>query len=171
MYTGTQQVAHTDLRLGTIRHVNCEKVIPVSMKSTRCKTCVDFRACLRVKSNRLCLKAANRTNADSHVPYHALSRDEMQSRMKSLHDELRRIKKQRYWLKEKLEALTEKEGIVVNESMNEDLRKIIEEEGKEKNEHNFFQRVFWQQQAEAASKKDHRGMKWHPAMIKWCLYL
>lgn len=34
-----------------------------------------------------------------------------------------------------------------------------------------FQQVFWQQQKEAASKADKRGICWHPLFIKWCLYL
>ncbi len=33
-----------------------------------------------------------------------------------------------------------------------------------------FQELFWQQQKEAACR-DKRGMRWHPAMIKWCLFL
>ena len=33
-----------------------------------------------------------------------------------------------------------------------------------------FQRIFWQQQ-KAAAMVDKRGMRWHPAMIKWCLFL
>ena len=36
---------------------------------------------------------------------------------------------------------------------------------------NSFQRVFWEQQLDAASLKDTRGMRWHPLMIRWCLYL
>ena len=34
-----------------------------------------------------------------------------------------------------------------------------------------FQQVFWQQQKDAASKTDKRGIRWHPLFIKWCLYL
>ena len=34
-----------------------------------------------------------------------------------------------------------------------------------------FQHVFWKQQKDCASRKDKRGMCWHPLMIKWCLYL
>ena len=30
---------------------------------------------------------------------------------------------------------------------------------------------FWEQQLNAASCKDARGMRWHPLMIRWCLYL
>ena len=33
-----------------------------------------------------------------------------------------------------------------------------------------FQRIFWMQQVEAAKKKK-RGVRWHPLMIRWCLYL
>ena len=34
-----------------------------------------------------------------------------------------------------------------------------------------FKRIFWEQQVEAASKKDSRSMRWHPLMIRWCLHL
>ena len=35
----------------------------------------------------------------------------------------------------------------------------------------LFQRLFWQQQAEAAGKSDPQAMRWHPFMIRWCIYL
>ena len=34
-----------------------------------------------------------------------------------------------------------------------------------------FERMFWEQHARAASSKSTKGNRWHPAMIKWCLYL
>ena len=34
-----------------------------------------------------------------------------------------------------------------------------------------FKEIFWQQQLKAASLKDARSMRWHPAIIRWCLYL
>ena len=34
-----------------------------------------------------------------------------------------------------------------------------------------FQKLFWQQQSKAASRSSAKGMRWHPLMIKWCLYL
>ena len=37
-----------------------------------------------------------------------------------------------------------------------------------------FARMFWQQQLEGVSRKStnsKRGMRWHPLMVKWCLYL
>ena len=44
------------------------------------------------------------------------------------------------------------------------------EVSKDYPEHSF-PRLFWQQQMQAASVKDTRAIKWHPLMIKWCLYL
>ena len=32
-------------------------------------------------------------------------------------------------------------------------------------------KFFWEQQLKAASLRDSRLMRWHPAMIRWCLYL
>ena len=29
--------------------------------------------------------------------------------------------------------------------------------------------LLWQQQKEQAKKKDSRGMRWHPLIIRWCL--
>ena len=40
----------------------------------------------------------------------------------------------------------------------------------EKYSENSFQRMFWNQQREASSISS-KGMRWHPAMVEWCLYL
>ena len=34
-----------------------------------------------------------------------------------------------------------------------------------------FQKIFWDQQQQAALVKNAKSMKWHPIMIKWCHYL
>ena len=34
-----------------------------------------------------------------------------------------------------------------------------------------FQHVFWQQQKKALSYRKKQNMRWHPTMLKWCLYL
>ena len=65
-------------------------------------------------------------------------------------------------------------GIQLDDDTSEDFRKIMtEEEGIVFNTYppGSFQRLFWQQQKEACIKSDKRGMRWHPATIKWCIYL
>ena len=34
-----------------------------------------------------------------------------------------------------------------------------------------FKALFWQQQLKAASLNKASGMRWHPLVIKWCIYL
>jgi len=34
-----------------------------------------------------------------------------------------------------------------------------------------FERLFWEQQQQSLQLKGARSMRWHPLMIKWCLYL
>ena len=34
-----------------------------------------------------------------------------------------------------------------------------------------FQQIFWDQQKQAMKQKDMRGIRWHPLMIRFCLYL
>ena len=35
----------------------------------------------------------------------------------------------------------------------------------------LFQRLFWEEQNKAAAKRNVCGVRWHPLMIKFCLYL
>ena len=64
----------------------------------------------------------------------------------------------------------------LDDSTTLDLHQIMleeEEQVAQKFPPGSFQDIFWQQQKEAASRsgKEKRGMRWHPLMIKWCLYL
>ena len=36
---------------------------------------------------------------------------------------------------------------------------------------NSFQRLFWEQQLKFQKSKKKTGMRWHPMIIKWCLYM
>ena len=63
--------------------------------------------------------------------------------------------------------------MTVDSDTHNDLKKIMEEEEKKSPNrfHNSFQQIFWDQQLEAACKHDAKGMRWHPLMIRWCLFL
>ena len=80
----------------------------------------------------------------------------------------RKIQKQRARLKQIVEAAVDKHGITLDEEIHNDLKQIIKRENSEL--FNTFQKVFWQQ-VHAAFKDDARDMRWHPLMIKWCIYL
>ena len=119
-------------------------------------------------------RSETRTTPSSHTPYCYLSREEMLSRMAQLHNNLRHIQKQRDRLRERVSAVVEVDGEVVNETLHNHLKQVIQTEGKrlmESADPGSLQRVFFQQQLESSSKNDARGMRWQPLMIRWCIYL
>ena len=74
----------------------------------------------------------------------------------------------------KITQITEEMGVDVDEATHTDLVDIMEENRgivSADFPENSFQKLFWEQQQKAASLKNARSMRWHPLMIKWCLYL
>ena len=77
-------------------------------------------------------------------------------------------------LKAKVTTLTERDGIVVDENLDKDLREIMTDNTDEilkKYRADSFEYVFWEQQKEAASQKQRCQIRWHPMMVRWCLHL
>ena len=73
-----------------------------------------------------------------------------------------------------MEKLILQHGVILEPQMNDDLTTIMEEmsEDVEKmNPEQSFRRLFWEQQLQAIHAKDSRQVRWHPALIKWCLHL
>ena len=71
-------------------------------------------------------------------------------------------------LRTKLLKTTNSFGVRVNEGVHKDLVSIMKQHPT--NAENF-ESIFWNQQLKAATLKSTRQMRWHPAMIRWCLYL
>ena len=93
--------------------------------------------------------------------------------MKNLHNELCKIRKKQQRLKQLIEDSVDVHGMTGDDCLHNDLKEMVKEcetqmEGVTPNS---FKWVFWQQQMEAASKSDSRAMRWHPLMIRWCIYL
>jgi hypothetical protein len=77
-------------------------------------------------------------------------------------------------LKSKVTNLTEKDGIIVPEDLDKDLKDIMAENTDEimaKYGADSFEYIFWDQQKQAASQKRRCQIRWHPMMIRWCLHL
>ena len=116
----------------------------------------------------------DRTAPDSHVNYRFLCTPEKDVRLQRMHSELRCTKLQKKRLKQKLEEAIEKDGVVIDPATHDDLQTIVADNEAElatKYPDNSFQYIFWKQQEEAARMKNASSMRWHPLMIKWCLYL
>ena len=171
-----EQVAYQDslsLQQPIIRSSSCEFILPSGSKSKRCTACSSFRSNLRIRQKRLMSRSSEiRVSVSSRAPYSSLSQEEMKKRMANLQQELSRIRKQNMRLKAKVAEESESIGVTVDSDMHQDLEKIMEEEEKKPACHqNSFQRLFWEQQLNAARQRNANSMRWHPLMIRWCLYL
>ena len=77
-------------------------------------------------------------------------------------------------LKARITTMTDQSGIHVDDGLQGDLETIMKEMTKRIREdckEDSFRRVFWGQQLHALAATDRRQLRWHPALIKWCLNL
>ena len=174
--TGHNIVAFKDTRglpYSTVRHTECSLLLDDSSDSTRCPKCASYRAQLNVLTCRW-NKRSDNSKPQSHANYRYLSDSEKDGRMRNLHHSNRVSQRRIAHLESKLKERIELEGEQVEESMSADLEQIIRE-----NDHHIeaqygkdtFMHLFWKQQKDALSRKNTKGMRWHPLMIRWCLYL
>ena len=157
--------------------MNCHLVVGIEERTEICDQCAEYRQILLVLNRRQQVKVPTtslRTLASSHTNYRYLSSPEKTERLKQLHHQNRIFTMQMSRLKLKLEKVIYQRGVTVDDDMSTDLCTIMKEE-QQHVEKEFpqgsFQRIFWDQQREVTTKRDPRGMRWHPLMIKFCLYL
>lgn len=65
----------------------------------------------------------------------------------------------------------EEESETLDKETSDDFETIMNEEENTLSQlpKDSFKHIFWRQQKEAIGKKN--ALRWHPLMIKWCLYL
>ena len=77
-------------------------------------------------------------------------------------------------LKNILDSVIDKSGIIVSSSLHDDLVQIMKDNAEvicTNHPPGTFGCVFWEAQMQAASVKDSKQMRWDPVMVWWCLYL
>ena len=173
--TGTNIIASLDTRplpRPTIRHSKCD--ILVLSGTLRCANCFDYRKDLHTMSRHAILgQSTEKAAIKSHANYRYLSTPEKLLRMKNLHHDNRVAHMRLRRLEVRLRQAIEDNGVSLDADVTDDLHNVMEsEEDKVMKDvqPGTFRHIFWQQQKQAATR-DKRGMHWHPAMIKWCLYL
>ena len=142
---------------------------------TRCTCCESHRHTLRSLACRVEKeKSVDKTAPNSHVNYRFLRTPEKADRLKRTHSKLRCFKLKNERLKSKLIRAIEEDGIDMAPEMHKDLQNMMigtEHEAMKMYPEDSFQHVFWKQQQEATRLKNKQSMRWHPLIIKWCLYL
>ena len=174
MHIGTDVVAEVESSLlgtTTIRHQDCALLLPPGQD--RCDKCKSHRKSLHVMLGRS--RRSTRTEiAISHTNYRYLTTLARTRRMSNLHKKYVLEKRKVERLKKRVNEMREADGMDVTTETNEDLKAILKDNYTriaEKYPSNSFHRIFWNQHSQAASCKNARGVRWHPAMIRWCLYL
>ena len=94
--------------------------------------------------------------------------------MKLLHTQLCNKTRVLQLLRQNIKKNYQREAVVVDKGMNDELAAMLSAHAssiKDKYGGESFPVLFWEQQLSAASKKNAKSIRWHPLIIKWCLYL
>ena len=174
---GTGTVAYVDLKmvsLPTIRHRDCEVLMAADQKSGRCQQCTKYRSTLRALHARHLTLNSTRLQPISHTTYISLTSEEKNERLRRLHQVARQAQQQVKRLKKKLANTIDIQGVEMDDATHFDLCDIMTQESEtvlRAFPEGSFARIFWEQQLDAVSCRDKRGMRWHPLIVKWFLYL
>lgn len=124
------------------------------------------------KAQRLQVKVS-RCQETSHANFRYLRTPERIERFRQMRIALNQKNRKIRRLELSLEKAIEADSMLVDKSASEDLLAIMcaNTNAIESTDNNRFKTIFWEQQLKAKSCKSSRGMRWHPALIRWCLYL
>ena len=170
-------VAYYDKAEETIRCADCLLFSQASSESHRCDQCRLYRKTLfslLTRHQQRQSSPTDRTDPTSHVNYRFLTSPEKEERLQRFHH-MHRIDQQKIArLQAALNVAVKGRGVVVDEDLHQDLKRIIQENEKSISAtypSGSFARLFWENQMRAASVNNARSMQWDPLMIRWCLYL
>ena len=166
-----------ELMLGypTICSSGCEVLLCIG-PSKRCLQCTMHRKSLHA----MIAQSRAETNAErvmptSHTNYRYMSAPDLRSRLSLLHKENRKTTLQIERLRKKVARYCEEDdGMEVDDETHDDLKSIVANNSATvvgSYPPDALERIFWEQQEKAALTTNARSMKWHPLMIRWCLYL
>ena len=136
-----------------------------------CKVYRDTLYALQYKQKRR-LSNAHPEEPKSHVNFRYLSDDQKVQRMHNMKAVVQATRSRLTYLEKQLVDTTKVKGVEVNSELHSDLVSIAQENQQQIHDSHpegSFQQLFWNQQLQAANSS--KGMRWHPTMVKWCLYL
>ena len=169
-----KKVAYYDEDHSTVRHVDCSLLLEGSVCCNHCKKYQKntLNKLLHRMNNK---SAADKENTSSHINHRFMDSESKTARIKALKLELQKKTKALRRMEGILQERIRNECVPVDDSLHDDLLAImdkhitLEDEGDEQGMD--FQKIFWKQQRQAFSKKCAKSVRWHPLIVKWCLYL
>ena len=169
-------VGYVDKLNSGIHHTDCLKYVPLDSQLPTCSKCSKFREnVLRGRLTRHLqeINGNQSVEANSHTNFRCLTPTEKCERMKNMAAVIHTKDQQIARLHEKINRLVSSQGVLVDRDISNDLVTMMKEcsEAAQKEQSNPFMKIFWDHQLKAASLGSTRQMRWHPAIIRWCLYL
>lgn len=166
-----QKVAYYDKPNKTIRHVECELLLD-DKSPLCCSQCKRYRF---NSLNRLLYRhkknCVSKVGHGSHVNYRYLDKRSKIIRMKNLQRELKRRRDELNRKRKIVDKIIQRESLPIDRELHSDLVSIIHNSFPESERPDSFKSLFWKQQSQSFSCKNTRSIKWHPIMIRFCLYL
>ncbi|SMN01062.1 hypothetical protein SPONL_1742 [uncultured Candidatus Thioglobus sp.] len=173
-YIGDKVASFDDINC-TICHVDCTLLLD---NSTLC--CSHCKLYQRNTLNRLLYRfnnesksKSNKENTSSHINYRFMDSDSKDLRMKKLQLEVQNKNKKLKRLESVLQQCIREESIPVDDTLHSDLLTIMNQHvpSPGNDQTKDFKEIFWKQQLQAFAKKNPKSIRWHPLVVKWCLYL
>ena len=144
-----------------------------------CDNCYRYQrntlnSALVTEKKRLEIISPGRSDARSHTNYRFCSTPEKCARMTNLHHTVRLQKKALERLVNVVNKHIQQQGLRLEGPIHNDLVEMMKDHSdtiQSKYGQDSFQGIFWTQQLKSATASKPSGRRWHPLMIKWCLYL
>ncbi|KAK7461251.1 hypothetical protein BaRGS_00038712, partial [Batillaria attramentaria] len=154
----------------TVRSSKCGMLTSPDDKKARCRACAVFRKTLLKRVSK-CPPAAQLSSRTSHAN---MTREELCRKLDEGRHE--RVSLQRELEKTRNSVYREikTKGHRLNETDSSDLLQVLKDsEGhiQEQLPEDALPRVFLEQQLRYHKLEKKNGMRWHPMVIRWCLYL
>ncbi|XP_022109470.1 LOW QUALITY PROTEIN: uncharacterized protein LOC110989404 [Acanthaster planci] len=155
----------------TVRHKHCALLIPTS--TTRCQVCKRHRSDLASLDKRLSAKSSgSEVSTKSSTRNDLLSQKDLIKKVNLLSSEKNQLKRRISMMASKIEDMVMEEGTVLPPDQEDKLQISIKKNYNvlktllDENSPGF---LLWEQQKKSASRG--KGMRWHPAIICWCIAL
>ena len=156
----------------TVRTQRCQLLVRGAVK---CSCCVNYRPTLRCMYHRWRKQQMKSpsvvTSTSSHTNERYLSTPQQKAKVTKLETRMRANEKKLSYLAEKIKESAKKKEVEVDDSLNEALKKMMEEFDGDictKYSEGTFHHLFWRQQFQNTAKPP-KQRRWHPMLIRWCL--
>ncbi len=159
-----------------IRHVKCQYFLSSTTMRTRCHHCSHLKDSYLRSALKHCNKSDSTSLCDpsSHTNYRFLSHGQLTEHLRNIHTLLHNRTRTHTRLQAAVAWSIEAESLPLSNEIGTDIKSLADKYSTEilsTTDEDSFQHIFWKQQLKAQSLKNKKSMRWHPLMVKRCLYL